>query len=83
MAERVYGQREYMIALAKVWGYNRDKIVAKYARAEQDGKVIRWNKNRHISAERYANRLYSDGLTKGWLYSWMKKECTIVVGIQH
>lgn len=70
---KIYGQREYMILLTTLFGYNRNKIIAKYARAERNGTVKRYSNPYRITPEYYARSLYSDGIHKGWLYKNLKK----------
>jgi hypothetical protein len=42
-------------------------IVPAYAQMERDGVVRRIKNVNGISPEEYADRLFRDGLTKGWL----------------
>lgn len=59
-------QREIMRRLAAQHGYNREKTCAAYIEAERRGEVPR-KEGRHIETERYAAKLWGDGIRKGWL----------------
>ena len=60
-------QRDVMRNLHRRFGDDHDMIVAAYAAAERRGEVTRASNLRHMEPEEYAERLYRDGVKKGWL----------------
>ncbi len=60
-------QRDVMRNLFRRFGGDHDRIVAAYAAAERAGDVQRASNVRGMEPEEYAERLYQDGIKKGWL----------------
>ena len=60
-------QRDVMRNLHRRLGGDHDKVVAAYAAAERSGEVQRASNVREMEPEEYAERLYRDGVKKGWL----------------
>lgn len=60
-------QRDVMRNLHRRFGGDHDRIVAAYAAAERSGNVKRASNVRGMEPEEYAERLYQDGIKKGWL----------------
>ena len=60
-------QRDVMRDLNRRLVGDREKVVAPYAAAERHGKVSRPSNVRGMEAEEYAERLYQDGVAKGWI----------------
>lgn len=46
---------------------DRGSVVQAYAAAERRGDVERRSNKHRIGADDYANRLFDDGIRKGWL----------------
>ena len=60
-------QRDVMRELDRRFGGDHDKVVAAYAAAERRGDVKRASNLLGMAPEDYAERLYRDGVTKGWI----------------
>jgi len=45
----------------------KEAIVAAYAKAEDAGQISRKKNTRQISSHAYAERLFEDGVRKGWI----------------
>ena len=60
-------QRDVMRNLYRRFGGNHAVIVAAYAAAERRGDAPRVSNVHAIEPEEYAERLYQDGVKKGWL----------------
>ena len=60
-------QRDVMRELNRRFGGDHDKVVAAYAAAERRGDVKRTSNVRGMEPEEYAERLYRDGVAKGWI----------------
>ena len=60
-------QRDVMRDLYRRFGGDQDRVVAAYAAAERRGDVDRASNVRHMEPEEYAERLYLDGIAKGWI----------------
>ena len=60
-------QRDVMRDLNRRFNGDHDKVVAAYAAAERRGEVTRASNVRVMEPEEYAERLYRDGVTKGWI----------------
>ena len=60
-------QRDVMRNLDRRLGSDHDRIVLVYAAAERAGDVRRASHVRKMEPEKYAERLYQDGIKKGWL----------------
>jgi hypothetical protein len=60
-------QRDVMRELVRRFGSDEDRVVRKYAAAEERGEVVRSLNERGSSALEYARRLWADGVKKGWL----------------
>ena len=60
-------QRDVMRELDRNFGGDRDKVVAAYAAAERRGDVRRASNVRGMTPDKYASRLYADGVKKGWI----------------
>jgi len=56
-----------MRTLYHAFGDNEPALVKAYAEAERAGKVWRGSNSHHLTAEKYAERLYYDGIRKGWI----------------
>lgn len=59
-------QRDYMRALVRKYGRDKEKVCAAYADAERNGEVTRRSNTNERSPEAYAEALYDDGDKKGW-----------------
>ena len=62
-------QVDYMRELVSKIGANKDAVCAKYAKAEDDGIVSRVKNKHRLTSIQYAERLFNDGLRKGWFKS--------------
>lgn len=60
-------QRDVMRELDRRFGGDHDQVVAAYAAAERRGDVKRASNVLGMAPEEYAERLYRDGVAKGWL----------------
>ena len=60
-------QRDVMRNLHSRFDGDHDKVVAAYAAAERRGDVKRASNVLGIEPEEYAQRLYRDGGSKGWI----------------
>ena len=60
-------QRDVMRDLDRRFDGDHDKVVAAYAAAERRGDVTRASNVLGMEPEEYAQRLYRDGIKKGWL----------------
>lgn len=60
-------QRDMMRILFKVHGGDKDAVIAAYAKAEREGRVLRLKNKIKYDADRYAAEMWRDGLKKGWL----------------
>ena len=60
-------QRDMMRGLYRRVGGDHERVVAAYAAAERSGDVQRASNVRQMTPEEYAERLYQDGVKKGWL----------------
>lgn len=60
-------QRDVMRDLRRRFDGDRDKVVAAYAAAERRGDVKRASNVLGMEPEEYADRLYRDGVTRGWI----------------
>ena len=60
-------QREMMRRLQVRLRGVKNSIVAAYASAEARGEVFRTKNKRGMSREDYAEKLYADGIRKGWI----------------
>jgi hypothetical protein len=60
-------QRDVMRDLNRRLVGDREKVVAPHAAAERHGEVSRPSNVRGMEAEEYAERLYQDGVAKGWI----------------
>ena len=60
-------QREQMRELYKRYRGDRGQIIAAYAAAEERGEVVRKRNLRSLPPETYAERLFEDGMRKGWM----------------
>jgi len=60
-------QRDVMRELHRRFDGDHDKVVAAYAAAERRGEVTRASNVRGMEPEEYAERLYQDGVAKGWI----------------
>ena len=58
-------QRSVMIDLFQKLGGDYETVISAYVAAEEQGLAPRLRKT--IEPERYARRLWSDGMAKGWL----------------
>jgi hypothetical protein len=63
------GQRDKMRQLYARFSGNKSKCVKAYAEAEMRGEVRRDSNEYNISAERYAFRLFDEGILRNWLDS--------------
>jgi len=66
MAKRVR-QVDVMRELCTQLGGDQEAVIAAYAAAEQRGEVPRRSNIHGFTAEKYALRLWQDGVSKGWL----------------
>ncbi len=60
-------QRDLMRFLVGRLGYNENAVCREYAAAERRGLVPRRSDKYQLPPEKYAHRLYSDGIRKPWL----------------
>ena len=60
-------QRDVMRNLHHRFEGDHDRVVAAYAASERRGDVQRASNVRGMSPEEYAERLYEDGVAKGWI----------------
>ena len=60
-------QRDVMRRLHQEHAGKRAETVAAYAAAEEAGEVNRRRNRLHLTRREYAERLFSDGIAKGWL----------------
>jgi hypothetical protein len=60
-------QRNIMRIIYNAFHGNREVCVWGFAEAERVGEVRRRSNVRNLSAEDYAERLFDDGVRKGWL----------------
>ena len=60
-------QRSAMRALYRRYGGNRERVVREYVSLEERGEVLRNSNAYGLSAVLYAERLFADGTSKGWL----------------
>jgi hypothetical protein len=60
-------QRDVMRELNRRYGGDPGQVVAAYAAAERRGDVKRDSNVRGMTPEEYAERLYHDGVSKGWM----------------
>ncbi len=60
-------QRDMMRQLYSSLHRKKEAVVAAYARAETEGKVVRKQNTRQISSRDFAERLFADGVRKGWI----------------
>ena len=60
-------QRDMMRQLYSRLHRKKESVVAAYARAETNGDVARKKNARRISSHDYAERLFGDGIRKGWI----------------
>lgn len=60
-------QRDVMRDLYRRCGGDHNRVIAAYAAAERAGNVRRASNVRGMEPEEYAERLYQDGIKKGWL----------------
>jgi hypothetical protein len=58
-------RREYFVQLVGIWGIqNKDRIIAEFVQADATGTL---GKQSTVSASDCANRLWADGIKKGWI----------------
>ena len=60
-------QRDTMRNLCRRLGGDHERVVAAYAAAERRGDAQRASNVHRMTPEEYAERLYQDGVKKGWL----------------
>jgi hypothetical protein len=60
-------QRDLMRKIWEAQNHDVDSTVREYARKEGLGQIVRKSNIHSISALSYAQRLFNDGLKKGWL----------------
>lgn len=60
-------QRDVMRNLHRRFSGDHDRVVAAYAAAERRGEVPRASNVLDMEPEEYAQRLYRDGVNKGWI----------------
>lgn len=61
-------QRDAMRRLGVELGWRKEAVCAAYVEAEARGVVARLRNKKGLSAERYADALWRDGVAKGWLH---------------
>ena len=62
-------QRDKMRQLKAHYRDAKNLIIAAYVSAEAEGEVTRARNTRRTTPESYADKLYSDGMRKGWINS--------------
>ncbi|KQP00293.1 hypothetical protein [Methylobacterium sp. Leaf91] len=60
-------QRDMMRSLFKAHGGDKDAVIAAYAKAEREGRVLRLKNTIKYNADQYATEMWRDGIKKGWL----------------
>jgi hypothetical protein len=60
-------QRDKMRGLFRRFSGKEESVVAEYAAAEEAGEVVRKKNLRGLSSRDYAERLFLDGVAKGWI----------------
>lgn len=60
-------QRALMKFLVGRLGYNENAVCREYCAAERRGIVVRKSDQHGLGCDRYAHRLYSDGIRKRWM----------------
>lgn len=66
-AAKLPTQQAKMIELYLLNDRDAERTIADYAAAERAGLVLRKSNKHGWSAEKYAARLFADGMAKGWL----------------
>jgi hypothetical protein len=60
-------QRDKMRELYRLFAADRCRIISEYAAAEEAGMVTRRSNKWRMTALEYAERLYENGVSRGWI----------------
>jgi hypothetical protein len=61
-------QRDMMRELFRRFNGDRARVVEAYAEAERRGEVERVRDTHDMSSDKYASRLFADGVEKRWIH---------------
>ncbi|MGD0434489.1 MAG: hypothetical protein ABSA58_25695 [Acetobacteraceae bacterium] len=69
-------QREAMRQLLLKHGYDKEKVCAAYAMADQNGEIPRRSNMNDMSPEAYADEMWRDGHKKSgpWIIAFCRRE---------
>jgi hypothetical protein len=63
-------QRDTMRKLFRRFDGDRTRVVKAYAEAERRGEVTRVRDSHDMGADKYASRLFADGVQKRWIQEY-------------